>query len=156
MSTSPSKPSTIPSLDTVRASINTGKSFQGQLDHNVRIENPQEWPHLHIPFSLSRKKFKDLSTAEFVYGYPDILTSQTPANQSLMQQHLMSIIHLSSKYHWDAILSFHTAMLDRIEAGLANWGDNFSQIKCLNITVQLSSHETAHGEQQQHPFHCHH
>ena len=113
MSTSPSKPSIIPSLDTIQASINTGKSFQGQLDHNVHIENPQEWPHLHVPFSLSRKKFKDLSTAEFVYGYLDILTSQTPANQSLMQQHLMSIIHLSSKYHWDAILSFHTAMLDR-------------------------------------------
>ena len=58
MPSSPSKPPTIPLPDTVR--------------HNRHILNPQEWPHLHVPFNLSRKKFKDLSTAEFVYGYLDI------------------------------------------------------------------------------------
>ena len=133
MPSSPSKPPTIPSLDTVRAGVNTGKS-QGQLDHNTRIVNPQEWPHLHVPFGLSRKKFKDLSTSEFVYGYLDILSSESPAKQPLMQQHLMSLMRLASKYHWDAVLSFHAAVLDRIEAGLANWGDDFSEIERFNIT----------------------
>lgn len=78
-----SKPATIPSLDTVRTGNNAGKS-QGQLDHNTRILNPQEWPHLHVPFGLSRKRFKDLSTAEFVYGYLDIVNSETPDKQALM------------------------------------------------------------------------
>ena len=51
------KPAAIPSLDTVRSGHNAGKS-QGQLDHNTRITNPQEWPHLHVPFDLARNKFK--------------------------------------------------------------------------------------------------
>lgn len=33
-----------------------------------------------------------------------------------MQQHLMTPMPLASKYHWDAILSFHDAMLHRIKA----------------------------------------
>lgn len=45
MPTSSSKRSTIPSLDTVRAGFNIGKS-QGLLDHNTRIENPF---HLAFP-----------------------------------------------------------------------------------------------------------
>ena len=128
-----SKPVTIPSLDTVRTGNNAGKS-QGQLDHNTRILNPQEWPHLHVPFGLSRKRFKDLSTAEFVYGYLDIVNSETPDKQALMMQHLMSLMRLASKYVWEAVLSFHAAVLDRIEAGLANWGDDFSEIEWFNIT----------------------
>ena len=120
-SSSLTKPQAILSLDTVRMGVNNGKS-QGQLDHNTRIVNPQEWPHLHVPFRLSRKKFKDLSTAEFAYGYLDILTGQMSPNQSLMISHLMTLMHLASKYDWDAMLSFHAAVLDRIESGLANWG----------------------------------
>ena len=46
----------------------------------------------------------------------------------------MSLMRLASKYHWDAVQSFHAAVLDRIEAGLANWGDNFSKIERFNIT----------------------
>jgi len=43
-------------------------------------------------------------------------------------------MRLASKYHWDAVQSFHAAVLDRIEAKLANWGDNFSKIERFNIT----------------------
>ena len=56
-SSSLTKPQGIPSLDTVRTGVNNSKS-QGQLNHNTRIINPQEWPHLHVPFGLSQKKFK--------------------------------------------------------------------------------------------------
>ena len=118
------KPRNIPSLETVRGGVNSGKS-EGQLDHNTRIVNPQEWPHLHVPFGLSRKKFKDLSTAEFVYGYLDILSAQPSPQQALMSHHLMSLMRLVSKYDWEAVLSFHAAVLDRIESGLASWGDDF-------------------------------
>ena len=127
------KPRNIPSLETVRGGVNSGKS-QGQLDHNTRIVNPQEWPHLHVPFGLSRKKFKDLSTAEFVYGYLDILSAQPSPQQALMTHHLMSLMRLASKYDWEAVLSFHAAVLDRIESGLASWGDDFSEIERFNIT----------------------
>ena len=34
------------------------------------------------------------------------------------------------------MLSFHAAVLDRIESGLANWGDNFSEIECFNTQNQ--------------------
>ena len=85
------KPAAIPSLDTVRSGHNAGKS-QGQLDHNTRITNPQEWPHLHVPFGLARKKFKDLTTSEFVYGYLDIVNSEPPEKQDVMTRHLMSFM----------------------------------------------------------------
>jgi len=51
-----------------------------------------------------------------------------------MQQHLMSLMCLAPKYHWEAALSFHAAMLDRTKAGLANWDDDFSEIERFNIT----------------------
>ena len=127
------KPAAIPSLDTVRSGHNAGKS-QGQLDHNTRITNPQEWPHLHVPFGLARKKFKDLTTSEFVYGYLDIVNSEAPEKQAVMTRHLMSLMRLASKYNWPAVLSFHAAVLDRIEAGLANWGDDLSGSTSLNLS----------------------
>ena len=61
------KPDTVPSLSTVCQSPNPGKSL-GQFDYNVRMVAPQEWLHLHVPFGLTKKKFKDLPLAEFVYG----------------------------------------------------------------------------------------
>ena len=131
--TTTTKPQTVPLLDAVRSGSNNGKS-QGQLDHNARITNPQEWPHLHVPFALSRKKFKDLSTAEFVYGYLDIYTSASPENQPLMMQHLMVLMRLASKFDWEAVLSFHAAVFDGIESGLAAWSNDFSEIERLNIT----------------------
>ena len=50
------KPAAIASLNTIRSRHNGGKS-QGQLDHDTRITILQEWPHLHVPFILARKKF---------------------------------------------------------------------------------------------------
>ncbi|CAH3172868.1 unnamed protein product, partial [Porites lobata] len=88
------KPRNIPSLETVRGGVNSGKS-QGQLDHNTLIPSPQ---------------------------------------QALMTHHLMSLMRLASKYDWEALLSFHAAVLDRIESGLASWGDDFSEIEHFNIT----------------------
>ena len=66
------------------------------------------------------KKFKDLLTAEFVYGFLDIVISETPDKQALKTQHLMSLMRLASKYRWNTVLSFHIAVLDRIEAGLTD------------------------------------
>ena len=133
------KPAAIPSIDTVRSGHNAGKS-QGQLDHNTRITNPQEWPHLYVPFGLARKKFKDLTTSEFFYGHLDIVNSESPEKQAIMTQHLMSLMRLASKYNWPAVLSFHAAVLDRIEAGLANCGDDFSDSTTLNLSDSPTQH----------------
>ena len=46
----------------------------------------------------------------------------------------MSLIQLASKYNWPAVLSFHAAVLDSIEAGLANWDDDFCEIERFSIT----------------------
>lgn len=51
-----SKPASIPLLDIVRSRSNAGKS-QCQLDHNTRTLNPQEWPHLHVPFGIFMQRF---------------------------------------------------------------------------------------------------
>ena len=125
------KPESVPSLSTVRQSPNTGKSL-GQLDYNVRIVAPQEWPHLHVPFGLAKKKFKDLSLAEFVYGYLDIMRVAKDEQREIMLSHLMTLMRLAAKYKWHSVLSFHAAVLDRIEAGLASWGDDFTELERSN------------------------
>lgn len=124
-SPSSGKLAAIPLLDTVRS---------GQLDHNTHITDPQERPHLHVSFGLARKKFKDLTTSEFVYGSLDIVNSEPPEKQAVMMRHLLSLMRLASKYNWPAVLSFPAAALDCIEASLANWGDDFSEIEQFNIT----------------------
>ena len=88
------KPETVPSLSTVRQSPNAGKSL-GQFDYNVTIVAPQEWLHLHVPFGLAKKKFKDLSLAEFVYGYLDIMRVASDEQQEVMSTHLMTLMSLA-------------------------------------------------------------
>ena len=127
------KPETVPSLSTVHQSPNASKSL-GQFDYNVRILAPREWPHLHVPFGLAKKKFKDLSLAEFVYGYLDLMRVVSDEQQEVMSTHLMTLMHLAAKYKWLSVLSFHAAVLDRIEAGLASWGDDFTELERFNIT----------------------
>ena len=41
---------------------------------------------------------------------------------------------LAAKYIWLSVLVFHAAVLDRIEAGLASWGDDFMELEQFNIT----------------------
>ena len=107
------KPETVHSLSTVRQSPNAGKSA-GQFDYNVKIVAPQEWPHLHVPFGLANKKFKDLSLAEFVYDCLDIMRVASDEEQEVMSTPLMTLMRLAAKYKWLSVLSFHAAVLDRI------------------------------------------
>ena len=54
--------------------------------------------------------------------------------QEVMSTHLMTLMRLAAKYKWLSVLSFHAAALDRIEAGLASWGDDFTELERFNIT----------------------
>ena len=46
----------------------------------------------------------------------------------------MSLMRLASKYRWNAVFSFHAAVLERIEAGLPDWDADFSEIERFNIS----------------------
>jgi len=54
--------------------------------------------------------------------------------QEVMSTHLMALMRLAAKYKWLSVLLFHAAVLDRIEAGLATWGDDFTELERFNIT----------------------
>lgn len=69
-----------------------------------------------------KKKFKDLSMAEFVYGYLDIMRVASNEHQENLSTHLMTLMGLAANYKWLSVLSFHTAVLGRIEAGSTSWG----------------------------------
>ena len=81
-----------------------------------------------------KKKFKGLSLAEFVYGCLDIMRVASDKQQEVMSTHLMALMRLAAKYKWISVLSFHAAVLDRIKAGLASWGDDFMEFEQFNIT----------------------
>ena len=79
-----------------------------------------------------KKKFRDLSLAEFVYGCLDIMRVASDKQQEVMSTHLMALMRLAAKYKWISVLSFHAAVLDRIEASLASWGDDFMEFEQFN------------------------
>ena len=91
----------LPSLSTVRQSPNAGKSL-GRFGYNVRIVAPQGWPQLQF----------------------DIMRVASDEQQEDVSNNLMALLRLAAKYKWLSVLSFHAAVLDRIEAGLASWGDD--------------------------------
>ena len=43
-------------------------------------------------------------------------------------------MRLVAKYKWISVLSFHAAILDRIEVGLASWVDDLTELERFNIT----------------------
>lgn len=54
--------------------------------------------------------------------------------QQVTSTYLMTLMRFAAKYKWLSVPSFHAAVLDRIEAGLAFWGDDFTELERLNIT----------------------
>ena len=53
--------------------------------HNIKIRKFMiSCCDLHVPLSLARKKFKDLTTSEFVYSYLDIVNSESPEKQAVI------------------------------------------------------------------------
>ena len=46
-----------------------------------------------------------------------------------MLEHLSSLMYLASSFEWDAVLSFHAAVLLDIEKGRASWGDSFAYLE---------------------------
>ena len=87
---------------------------------------------------MSQKSYKELSMPEFLYGYLSMLLEfpdEIYQNQLLI--HLRDLMRLSVFYKWDAVRTFHSAGLNRIESGRGKWGDSFDEEVKFNI---LESH----------------
>ena len=73
--------------------------------------------------------------AQFVYGYVDIMRVAQDAQREIVSihDHLITLMRLGTKCRWLSVLSFHAAVFDRIEAGLASRGDDFTELERFNI-----------------------
>ena len=69
--------------------------------------------------------YEELTLAEFVAGYGQILLSPdlSEVERSSRLKHLVSLMYFSQLYDWQAVLSFHGAVLLEIERGLLKWED---------------------------------
>ena len=71
-------------------------------------------------------KCDDLTLEGFVAGYGQILQSRDlpEMERSARLKHLVSLMYFAQQYEWQAVLSFHGAVLLEIERGLLKWGDS--------------------------------
>ena len=77
----------------------------------------------------------DLTLEEFVAGYGQILQSPdlTEMERSARLKHLVSLIYFAQQYKWQAVLSFHGAVLLEIERGLLKWGDSLFHLESRTL-----------------------
>ena len=114
-----------------KASNGGGKSLKSVKESKITttVLYPQLWPHSFLSLMNARRdiKYDDLTLEEFVAGYgqilqsPDIVESERSARLKL----LVSLMYFAQQYEWQAVLSFHGAVLLEIERGLLQWGDSF-------------------------------
>ena len=109
------------------ASNGGGKSLKSGKESKITttVLYPQLWPHSFLSLTNARRdiKYDDLTLEEFVAGYGQILLSPDIAEteRSARLKHLVSLIYFAQQYEWQAVLSFHRAVLLEIERGLLKW-----------------------------------
>ena len=93
---------------------------------------PQLWPHSELNIAACSKDitYDKLSLEEFVAGYTTILHSRSlsPKEKQVHEEHLIHLMYLAMTYEWQAVLSYHGAVLLEIECGHAAWGDSFHHL----------------------------
>lgn len=99
-----------------------------------KVKFPQAWPHLALnyEFGIATRKatFFDLDLRAFTAGELEIIQG-VPAHsqeQAGRTDLLQKLLYLSGAYDWSIILNVYAAVVGRIERGLQNWGNDFSQI----------------------------
>ena len=104
---------------------------------------PQSWPHCYLSITQGRRdvKYEELKLEEFVAGYGQILLSPdlSEAERSSRLKHLVSLMYFSQLYEWQAVLSFHGAVLLEIERGLLQWGDSFLPLESRTLYGHLKA-----------------
>ena len=88
---------------------------------------PKLWPHIFLSLMNARRdiKYDELTLKEFVAVYGQILQSPdiVEIERFARLKHSVSLMYLTQQYEWQAVLSFHGAVLLEIERGLLKWGD---------------------------------
>ena len=114
-----------------RSHAHTGKSLKSGKEAKITstVLYPQSWPHCYLSITHGRHdvKYEELTLAEFVAGYGQILLSPDLAEVELSSRlkHLVSLMYFSQLFNWQAVLSFHCTVFLEIERGLLKWEGSF-------------------------------
>ena len=98
---------------------------------------PQRWPHSFLCITRAQRevKYEELTLAEFVAGYAQILLCKdiTPLEHTEREKHLVSLMYFAQQYEWSAVLNFHGSVLLEIERGLVKWGDSYLHLESRTL-----------------------
>ena len=123
----------------------TDKSLKSGKEAKITstVLYPQSWPHCYLSITHGRRdvKYEELTLAEFVAGYSQILLSPdlSEVERSSRLKHLVSLMYFSQLYDWQAVLSFHGAVLLEIERGLLKWEDSFLHLESRTLYGHLKA-----------------
>ena len=86
------------------------------------------WPHYGVYKGAKNKPadYDELSLAEFVYGYVDMLRRNKKLDtktKGKMLAHLQDLMEDAISYPWSNVRNFHGVMLGEMERDLIDWGD---------------------------------
>ena len=121
------------------ASNGGGRSFKSGKESKITttVFYPQLWPHSFLSITNARRdiKYDDLTLEEFVAGYGQILQSLDlpEMERSTRLKHLVSLMYFAQQDEWQAVLSFHGAVLLEIERGLLKWGDSLFHLESRTL-----------------------
>ena len=97
----------------------------------------QKWPLSFLGLTRAPRevKHKELTLAEFVAGYAQILLCKdiSPLEHTEREKHLVSLMYFAQQYEWSAILNFHGSVLLEIERGLVKWGDSYIHLESKTL-----------------------
>ena len=116
-----------------------GKSLKSGKESKITttVLYPQLWPHSFLSLTNARRdiKYDELTLEEFVAGYGQILQSPdiVEIERSARLHHLVSLMYFAQQYEWQAVLSFHGAVLLEIERGLLKWGDSLFHLESRTL-----------------------
>ena len=128
-----------------RSHAHTGRSLKSGKEGKITstVLYPQSWPHCYLSITHGRHdvKYEELTLAEFVAGYSQILLSPdlSEVERSSRLKHLVSLMYFSQLYDWQAVLSFHGAVLLEIERGLLKWEDSFLHLESRTLYGHLKA-----------------
>ena len=121
----------------------TDKSLKSGKEAKITstVLYPQSWPHCYLSITHGRRdvKYEELTLAEFVAGYSQILWSPdlSEVECSSRLKYLVSLMYFSQLYDWQAVSSFHGAVLLEIERGLLKWEDSFLHLESRTLYGHL-------------------
>jgi len=98
---------------------------------------PQLWLQSFLCLTRTQREvnYEDLTMAEFVAGYAQILQSKdiSAFEVSERHKHLVSLMYFAQQFTWSAVLNFHGAVLLEIERGLIKCGDSFMHLESRTL-----------------------